>query len=131
MYLAVNSDFLNNKRHGRGKYTNSDGTVFEGMYHEGELDGYGIKKYYNGDVYEIDLDMPKNMYIGLLNIDDFLILYNFNLVWLIFNRWIIFLFRGINNASIYNLIFIKRIKFYTTIIKLYTEYFISYYNKPS
>jgi len=40
------------KRHGRGKHTRANGTVYEGEYVNGEMSGQGRYTYPNGDVYE-------------------------------------------------------------------------------
>eukprot|EP01102_Stenamoeba_stenopodia_P020946 TRINITY_DN8322_c0_g1_i1.p1 TRINITY_DN8322_c0_g1~~TRINITY_DN8322_c0_g1_i1.p1 ORF type:complete len:1150 (+),score=232.72 TRINITY_DN8322_c0_g1_i1:180-3629(+) len=44
-------EFVNGKRHGKGKYTFSSGDVFEGQHEQGQFSGYGTYRYVNGDVY--------------------------------------------------------------------------------
>ena len=44
----VNSDF---ERHGQGKYTFSNGDIYEGDFYCDEITGKGVKIYKNGDIY--------------------------------------------------------------------------------
>jgi len=46
--------FLNDKRHGRGKYTFQSGEVYDGEWRDGDRNGYGKCRWANGNSYEGD-----------------------------------------------------------------------------
>jgi len=48
-YTHVGS-YLNNKRHGRGEATHTNGDIYTGEYKFGKKDGYGRTNYSNGDL---------------------------------------------------------------------------------
>ena len=56
LFMANNDHFIgqmaNNRKHGKGVYKYSDGTVYEGEFREDSQTGRGVLRYLNGDVYE-------------------------------------------------------------------------------
>jgi hypothetical protein len=47
-----NGEWLNNKMHGKGVFTWSDGRKYEGDYHDDKKSGYGVFTWPDGRMYE-------------------------------------------------------------------------------
>lgn len=45
-------EFMNGKRHGKGKFTWYNGEIFEGQWRDGKKNGFGVWKSPKGDSYE-------------------------------------------------------------------------------
>ena len=46
--------YKNDKKHGAGKLSFAGGVAsYDGMYHEDHMDGYGVFRFDDGDVYEV------------------------------------------------------------------------------
>lgn len=51
---VYDGEFVNGKRHGKGKYKWADGAEYDGDWKDGNMDGKGRKKWADGNMYNGD-----------------------------------------------------------------------------
>lgn len=50
-YFTYEGEWVNNKKHGRGRFVLGDGSIYEGEFKEGEIEGEGTRTWTNGAIY--------------------------------------------------------------------------------